>query len=136
MITNVSCKDKLPVAFGRVPAIKKRPSSSFVSWKKLFDDIEALPKRDSRLGRLIKDDKMYNKTLCDRRGRVEPKHVREFFLDLARTIKKKIEHNKKPLAQRRENLALFVKKVLYIFKRNEETRLAAKKIAARYNIEI
>lgn len=136
MITNLYCTDKSSIAFGRGPAINKRSSSSVVSWQKLLGDIEALPKQDTRLGRLIRNDELYHKTLCDRKVRVEPERVREFFQYLASTLdKKNIQYDKRPFPQRLEDLALFVKKVLCTI---QEKRRRAEKIAgiiANYNNE-
>ncbi len=110
MITNLYAADKSSISFGRVTAINKRSSSSVVSWQKLLGDIEALPKQDTRLGRLIRNDELYHKTLCDRKVRVEPERVREFSNILHQLLIKRIFNMIKAFCSKIRRFSTFCKK--------------------------
>lgn len=152
-----------PSAFRRKPQITPKPmphkpfaqssfdkspqpsqkAAHFISWQKLLGDIEALPMQDDHIGSLIIKDELFTKTLSGRKVRIQPKNVREFFQYLVSTLHKgnpmPTRHNKNPISdkrpmpQRLEDLALFVRKVLCTIHKRKKASEEIPRIIAGYN---
>lgn len=138
MLTNISCKDTSPMAFGKLPKPTPKVAKPNIPLRKLLYTIETLPEQDAKLGSLIIKDELFCKTLGAREVKVKPEKVRSFFKYLLATLKTTDPKlDKRPMPQRLDDLALFVRKVLAtIHKINEEPRQAARRIAASYNEKI
>lgn len=131
-----------PRAFDKSPQPSQK-TTHFISWQKLLGDIEALPMQDDHIGSLIIKDELFTKALSGRKVRVQPKNVREFFQYLVSTLHKgnptptRLDKNpisdKRPMPQRLEDLALFVRKVLCTIHKRKKMSEEIPIIIAGYN---